>query len=315
MKFLRVLMVILSALSVRAFALDREAFTFTKYDLDVRVEPEQQRLAVRGKITLLNDSPSAQKNLALQISSTLDWKSIQVGGKTVQFVTHEYSSDIDHTGALSEAIVTLPREVPPRGTVELDVGYEGLIPLDVTRLTQIGVPEDKARHTDWDQISKSFTAVRGIGYVAWYPMATEAANLSEGSRLFETIGRWKRRETDAEMKIELTHLGERSELGPTLFCNGRGDVHREESIGRAYGVTTECSYHPLRLAVPLFVIGSYNALDRPEVNISYLGEHKSGAEDYAIAAELADSVRDAMVWTTTSKGGSRGAGRSRSHTF
>ena len=147
MKFLRVLILILSALSVRAFALDREAFTFTKYDLDVRVEPEQQRLAVRGKITLLNDSPSAQKNLALQISSTLDWKSIQVGGKTVQFVTHEYTSDIDHTGALSEAIVTLPREVPPRGTVELDVGYEGLIPLDVTRLTQIGVPEDKARHT------------------------------------------------------------------------------------------------------------------------------------------------------------------------
>jgi hypothetical protein len=280
-------MVILSALSVQAFALDREAFTFTKYDLDVRVEPEQQRLAVRGKITLLNDSPSAQKSLALQISSTLDWKSIQVGGQTVQFVTHEYTSDIDHTGALSEAIVTLPREVPPRGTVELDVGYEGLIPLDVTRLTQIGVPEEKAKHTDWDQISKSFTAVRGIGYVAWYPMATEAANLSEGSSTFETIGRWKRRETDAEMKIELTHLGERYELGPTLFCNGRGDVHWEESIGRTYGVTTECRYQPLGLAVPLFVIGSYNALDRPEINISYRGEHKSGAEDYAIAAELA----------------------------
>jgi hypothetical protein len=41
------------------------------------------------------------------------------------------------------------------------------------------------------------------------------------------------------------------------------------------------------LTVPLFLIGSYNALDRPEISISYLGEHKSGAEDYAIAAELA----------------------------
>jgi hypothetical protein len=288
MKFLRVLLVILSALSVQAFALDREAFTFTKYDLDVRVEPEQQRLAVRGKITLRNDSPSAQKNLVLQISSTLDWKSIQIGGKTVQFVTHEYTSDIDHTGALSEVIVTLPREVPPRGTVELDVGYEGLIPLDVTRLMPIGVPEDKARHTDWDQISKSFTAVRGIGYVLWYPVATESANLSEGNSVFETIGRWKRREIDAEMKIEVTHSGSSSERRLKLFCNGEGGVQGQDSIsGADYGVTTECRYQPLGLAVPLVVIGSYNALDRPEINISYLGEHKSGAEDYAIAAELA----------------------------
>ena len=37
-------------------ALEREAFTFTKYILEVRVEPEQQRLGVRGKITLRNDS-------------------------------------------------------------------------------------------------------------------------------------------------------------------------------------------------------------------------------------------------------------------
>ena len=56
------------------FALDREAFTFTNYDLNVRVEPEQQRLAVRGKITLRNDSSAPQKNLTLQISSSLKWR-------------------------------------------------------------------------------------------------------------------------------------------------------------------------------------------------------------------------------------------------
>ena len=95
---------------VQARALDREAFTFTSYDLDVRVEPEQQRLAVRGKITLRNDSASPQKNLSLQISSSLDWRSIQLEGKPVQFVSQPYTSDIDHTGALSEALVTLPKE-------------------------------------------------------------------------------------------------------------------------------------------------------------------------------------------------------------
>src|SRR6266849_4338113 len=144
MKFLGSLGVLCS-FAFPANALDREAFTFTNYDLNVRVEPEQQRLGVRGKITLRNDSTAPQKNIALQISSTLDWSSIQVGGSAVEFVTHEYTSDIDHTGALSEAIVTLPHEVPPKGTVDLEIVYEGVIPLDVTRLTRIGVPQEKAK--------------------------------------------------------------------------------------------------------------------------------------------------------------------------
>src|SRR5438874_12383193 len=103
MKFLCALCVLCG---FQSFALDREAFTFTNYDLNVRVEPEQQRLGVRGQITLRNDSGSAQKNAVLQISSTLSWRSIQAGGKPLQFVTQPYQSDIDHTGERSEAIVT-----------------------------------------------------------------------------------------------------------------------------------------------------------------------------------------------------------------
>jgi hypothetical protein len=108
----------LCALAGTAFSLDREAFTFTKYDLQVRIEPEQQRIGVRGTITLRNDSQSSQKNADLQISSSLTWRSIQIDGKPVQFVSQPYESDIDHTGELSEAIVALPKEVAPGGTVE-----------------------------------------------------------------------------------------------------------------------------------------------------------------------------------------------------
>ena len=200
MKFLCIACV-LGALVVPSVALDREAFTFTNYDLTVRIEPEQQRLGARGKLTLRNDSPTPQKDIALQISSTLDWKSIQAAGKPVQFVTHEYTSDIDHTGALSEAIVTLPHEVPPKGAIELTIGYEGIVPLNVTRLTRVGLPEDKARHIDWDQISKSFTAVRGIGYVVWYPVAAESANLSEGNSVAETEARWNARFANTTMSL------------------------------------------------------------------------------------------------------------------
>ena len=173
-KCLRMLCV-LCGLLVPVHAIDREAFTFIDYNLDVRIEPEQQRLAVRGRITLRNDSPSPQKSLSLQISSSLDWRSIQFDGKAAQFVSQPYTSDIDHTGALSEALVTLPQAIAPKGILDLEIGYEGIIPLDATRLTRIGMPLDVARHSDWDQIGQSFTAVRGIGYVVWYPIATESA--------------------------------------------------------------------------------------------------------------------------------------------
>src|SRR5262245_23645476 len=207
MKWTRVLwMVCLSFGS--SFALDREAFTFTHYELEIQVEPAQQRLGARGKITLRNDSTSSQRNLVLQISSSLNWRSIQMNGRSVQFLTQPYASDIDHTGAVSEAVVTLPQEIAPKATVELEIGYEGIVPLDATRLTRIGVPDADAKHSDWDQIGKSFTAIRGIGYVAWYPVATEAANLSEGNDLFETLGRWNAREDGAQMSAKLCQVGE-----------------------------------------------------------------------------------------------------------
>jgi hypothetical protein len=285
MKFLRVLCV-LCGLLLQARAIDREAFTFTNYNLDVRIEPEQQRLAVRGKITLRNDSASPQKNLSLQISSSLDWRSIQLDGQPAQFVSQPYTSDIDHTGALSEAIVTLPKEMPPKGSVELEIGYEGIIPLDATRLTRVGVPAEVARHSDWDQIDKSFTAVRGVGYVTWYPIATETANLSEGNSVFETVARWKARELQAKVKIRLSQPGEGTPA--TLLCNGEaGGLRSSEQTGGSYESVNECTFQPLGETVPLFVIGGYDGLDEPSVNISYLPDHRPAAQTYALAVRLA----------------------------
>jgi hypothetical protein len=282
MKFLCVL----CGLLVQAHAIDREAFTFTNYTLDVRIEPEQQRLAVRGKITLRNDSASPQRNLSLQISSSLHWRSIQLDGKPAQFVSQPYTSDIDHTGALSEALVTLPKEILPKGTVELEIGYEGTMPLDATRLTRIGVPAEVARHSDWDKIDKQFTAVRGIGYVAWYPLAAESANLSEGNSVFETVARWKARELQADMKVKVIHSGEGTPL--TLLCDGKaGGLQADERMGRAYGIENECDFQPLGETVPFFVIAPFEGLDQPPVNISYLPDHRTAAETYAVAVRLA----------------------------
>src|ERR1039458_9421955 len=206
---------VLCASALNAFALDREAFTFTSYDLNVRIEPEQQRLGVRGKIILRNDSQTPQKIAVLQISSSLDWRSIRASGQQLQFVAQSYTSDIDHTGALSEAVVTLPDVVQPKGTVDLDIAYEGVIVLDATRLTRIGAPEAQANSSDWDQISTKFTAVRGVGYVAWYPIATDAASLAEGTSLSQIVGRWKARHAATQMSITF-----KSSVDQTILFSG-----------------------------------------------------------------------------------------------
>jgi hypothetical protein len=275
MRFLCALCV-LCVLQVSAFSLDREAFTFTHYDLTVRVEPQQQRLEVWGRITVRNDSATPQKNIALQISSSLSWHSITTGGKPAEFVSQTYASDIDHTGALSEAIVTMPQEVAPKATVDLDVRYEGIIALDTTRLTRIGVPEETARHTDWDQISQSFTAVRGVGYVAWYPVATEAASLADGNSVFETLGRWKARHADSRMDVVL-----QSTLPDSIFCTGTpslGIVHADEQVAKL-GVFDMLSFSS---DVPTFVIAPYQKLKGPS-SVNYLDGSQKAATAFADA--------------------------------
>ena len=139
--------------------------------------------------------------------------------------------------------MTLPQAVPPKGTVEVEIGYEGTVPLATTRLTRIGVPEGTAKHTDWDQIGKSFSAVRGVGYVAWYPVAVEAANLSDGNSVWDGLARWKTRESSSAAKFTLLHSGEGAP--PLLLCNGRGGQRALKRISGGYGITTECSFDSL----------------------------------------------------------------------
>ncbi len=275
------LLCVLCASVVSAFSLDREAFTVANYELSLQIEPDQHRLGVRGKITLRNDSPTPQKIAVLQISSSLGWRSIKAGEKPVQFVTQPYASDIDHTGALSEAIVTLPQPVAPKGTIDLEIGYEGVIVLDATRLTRIGTPDDAAESTDWDQISTGFTAVRGAGYVAWYPIATESANLSEGDTLFEVLSRWKASQVGTKFKIKITATAQAPETVPAITFNGFACRYLDEPLG----MSLDCDAGLLGLDPPSFVIANYLPVNSPTAIVDYLAGHETAASAYAGAAD------------------------------
>jgi hypothetical protein len=271
-----------------AFAIDREAFSITNYDLNVRVEPEQHRLGVRGKITLRNDTQIPQKIAVLQISSSLDWKSITLSGKAndqaLQFVRQPLTSDIDHTGGLSEAIVTLPQPVAPKETVDLEIGYEGVIMLDATRLTRIGTPDDVAPSSDWDQISADFTGLRGAGYVAWYPIATEVANLSEGD-LFEVLGRWKAREAGSTMRLRI-NLTRSTDTEPQILFNAvQCPVVMTEQMSIHQVLLADCLPQPLRLDATSIVVAGYQVLEKPEIEVRLLKGHDVAATNFADAAE------------------------------
>jgi hypothetical protein len=284
MKCLWVLWVLCGA-SFFAAALDREAFTIAKYDLEIRLEPEQQRLGARGKITLRNDSAHPQKIVALQLSSSLNWRSIRVDGKTVQYVSQPFVSDIDHTGELSEAVVTLPAEVKPKDSVELEIGYEGVIPLDATRLVRVGVPEKMAKHSSWDQIGALFTAVRGAGYVAWYPITTESADFSEGNSLFEVADRWKAREAASEFKLALSMQPGNADGNPTLLCGAQDEGSSAKAGDR--GLQVQCGWNPLGSVTPTFAVADYVDQSKAPLKLFSLAGDEEGAAKYSNALEPA----------------------------
>ncbi len=282
-----VVVFIFSACIVNVFALDREAFTPTSYDLEVQLDPEQHRMAVHGKLTLRNDSQIPQKLAVLQISSSLSWHSVKAGDTALQFVAQPFRSDIDHTGALSEAIITLPQTVAPKSTIELEISYEGVVVLDATRLTSIGTPEAQANSADWDQIGSQFTAVRGAGYVAWYPITTDSADLAEPNSLFDVLGRWKARASASRMEVGFGIPPVASDVTPPVIICGGKELHGVTRGGSPKFPWSKCSYQPLGLSTPAFAIGEFTTVDGHVVTVYALPADTAAAEAYANASEKA----------------------------
>ncbi len=213
----------------------------------------------------------------------------------LQWLGDNYTSDIDHTGSLSEAIVTLPKEVAPAATVTLDVQYGGTITPDATRLTRMGAPADVAARNDWDQISDPFTAVRGLGYVAWYPVAIDAVSLSDGNAVFDAIARWKHRhdrsEFDASFAIEAGDGKQPLQVVTNIPESAEGKLVPEVHDGKtSYRLVAKAQMPGLGETVPSFAIANYVELARPTVTLLHIPDHTSLARDYVVAAEANDPL-------------------------
>src|SRR5580698_1174809 len=277
-------------------AIDRDAFTITRYQLEVQVDRNSHVMVVTGKLTLHNDSDKSQKVAALQVSSSLEWNSITLDGKPVQWLSDAYTTDIDHTGAVTEAIITLPAEVVHGASVTLDIQYGGTITRDGTRLTRMGAPDEVATRNDWDQISDGFTAVRGLGYVVWYPVAIEAVSLSDGNAVFDAIAAWKYRHQHSEFDARIIVNGAANEalcvaLNSTVSsCGESRDLPDSESGAKQKEFSNTLTLPGLGETIPTFAVANYQSLDRPTVSFLHLPEDTSTARDYAVAAEANDPL-------------------------
>jgi hypothetical protein len=205
---------------------ERQSVTFTAFDMDVRLRPAEQHIAVRAIITVRNDSNKPLAHIPLQISSSLNWERIRLiaPGSQIRdatFPVATLNSDEDHTGQLHEAAVPLAQPLAPGAALQLDVTYSGAIALNAQRLLAIGTPDDVALHSDWDQIGVDFTGLRGFGNVAWYPVSSVPVILGDGARLFDEIGEHKLRLAGAHFRLRLTIEFPPGRAPSVALINGR----------------------------------------------------------------------------------------------
>lgn len=183
---------------------ERNAITFTDFNMDVHLRTAEQSLAVRAIVTVRNDGKTPLQHIPLQLSSSLNWEDIRLNGREAPFQVATLNSDADHTGQLHEATVTLTPQLAPGATARLDTMYSGVIRQNAQRLLAIGTPAEIASHSDWDTIGPDFTGLRGFGDVVWYPASSVPVMLGDGAKLFDEMGEHKLRMAGARFRMHLT---------------------------------------------------------------------------------------------------------------
>jgi len=295
---------------------ERTALTFTAYDLDVHLAPASAGISVRALLTVRNDSAAPLHRLILQLSSSLHWDAISSAGQSavstgalapLAFVSHLVDTDADHTGSMSEAVVTLPQPLAPGASLTLTTLYSGTIPRSAKRLERIGAPAADAVAADWDSIAPANpdpsshpgvtptgTALRGFGNVLWYPVSEPPVFLGDGAKLFQQVGRTRFRESSAIVRLRLAveYLGDPPVAA--FFC-GRSEqlkaisdnpnLPEAESPGIATAVFAP---HPLGFRTPsLFIAGNAPSYTGPNADpdlIAAVTSNYDALPAYAAAA-------------------------------
>jgi hypothetical protein len=268
---------------------ERQAVTFTAFDMDVHLRPEVHQVAVRAQLTARNDGKTPLAQIPLQLSSQLSWERVRVDGGDIQFKVATLNADSDHTGQLHEAAVPLAQPLAPGASVQLDVTYSGTITPSAQRLIAIGTPEEVALHNDWDTIDTEFTGLRGFGNVVWYPASSVPVILGDGARVFDEIGEHKLRLAGARFRLRLTIEFPHGQAPTVALINGHSaDLHVTDAAGPGPEIpgvaTAQLEEAALGFESPSLMVAIRKAHAGTNVTAWTLPENEVAVQSWTIAA-------------------------------
>ena len=196
----------------------------TSTDLDLHLDQHTAELTAHARLRVRNAGSEPASEIVLQVSSALPWSEVRVTGSASAvsaFEHHRLLTDLDHTGAADEAVLPLAQPLAPGASVEIDAFYGGTLHASAERLLRLGAPPDQASAADWDTISDTFTGLRGLGNVLWYPAIAPPEFLGSGEAFTRAVDANRAVSAKATFRLRLTLLyrGERPDAA--FFCGVR----------------------------------------------------------------------------------------------
>ncbi|MGI4854643.1 MAG: hypothetical protein ACRYF4_11440, partial [Janthinobacterium lividum] len=204
-------------------AAERSAVTVVGQNLDLHLDAHTGAAEVRAQTVLRNSGAEPLRQVPVRISGALHWESARQAGSAATLPLQQYHlpDDLDHTGFATELLVPLPEPLPPGATVSLDLYYGGLLTANTGRLTALGAPTGRAALTDWDTVTDTFTGLRGLGNVLWYPVAGKPALLRNGSAVTHAVEASRTNDAGNPFQLQLTLQYSGSQPDAAFFCGDR----------------------------------------------------------------------------------------------
>jgi hypothetical protein len=274
---------------------ERSALTITSWDLNLHLAPATSHLDAHALFTVKNTSSTPLPRLALQLSSSLHWEAISLrtpnGLQPLPYAQHLIDTDADHTGEANEAVITLSQPLAPGAALDLTAFYSGEITPSAQRLQRLGASPNDAAYADWDAIAPTFTGLRGLGNVLWYPTASAPISLNTPGHL-SPLGLARQRQSNSTIRLRLSvdYTGEAP--AAAYFCGRREIFHAvpedpDMPVTEGSGIATaEFPAQPLGFRSPSLFIVARNTIATDNMLLAAVTSHPEVLPSYNAGSQL-----------------------------
>ena len=209
------------AATAQVTAAERSAPQIARTSLDLHLNAHTGETEARAQLVVRNAGFTPMTRLPLRISGALQWESARLAGTALGLEQHHIADDLDHTGVSTELLLMLPAPVALGETVSLDLYYGGTLAASAARLTAMGAPTAQGELLDWDTVTDTFTGLRGLGDVLWYPVSTPPASLRDADAVPMAVADSRSANAGNSFRLSLTleYMGTRPDAA--FFCGER----------------------------------------------------------------------------------------------